>query len=431
MKKIISVLFFITVFGSITFGGTHVETFKLNNGIKVIFKQTKNVEIVSLKFYSPVSVAHEDISKSGATSLLYAVMNKSTKKRSAETLAQDIENLGSSISSDIEYDFSGWTLNCMSRYFDNSCEILADIILNPALDVTEIEKEKQLLIQVIKSRKDNIKLVANDKFISEFYDKNHPYSVIKSGKEETLQKLTQQDLQKTYDRIFSCQGTVITIVGNIKKSEVKKILNKYFSNTFLNSNKKAGVIEAKYQEKTQGTVEHSKFNQAFIIYAYDVPNTLSKDFATLKLINVILGGRMTGRLFIELREKLGLAYEVNSVYPTRADNSYFEIYIGLDKKNIDIAKKGIERIMNDLCVNKTGETELQDTKNFIKGVYLLDHQSIERQAYYLAFREMIGLGYEYDEEYINILSSITAEDIIVTANKYFKQTPYRLILMPN
>ena len=149
------------------------------------------------------------------------------------------------------------------------------------------------------------------------------------------------------------------------------------------------------------------------------------------MINLVLGARMTGRLFIELREKLGLAYEVNSNYPTRIGDSYFEIYIGLDKKNVDITKNGIEKIMTDLCSTKVSDKELNDTKNFIKGIYLLSHQSVERQAYYLSAREMLGLGYEYDDKYIDLLSKVTSDDIIKVANKYFKQKPYKLILMPN
>lgn len=428
IKHLLTIVFSLTIFHSVIFGGSSVETFNLDNGIKVIFKQTKTVDIASVKFYSPISVLHESLDKSGETALLYAVMNKSTNKRNAVELAEAIENLGSSISADIEYDFSGWTLNCMSEYFDKSCEVLADIILNPAFDEKEMQKERQLLIETIKARKDNIKLAANDKFIVDFYGKNHPYSVIRNGKEETLKKLTKKDLQDTYGKIYSCKNIVITVVGNIKKSKTKKVLNKYFGNMNLTSDKPKNLPYKLPEISGKDTVVNSKFNQAFIIYAYNAPDVLNKDFATLKIISSILGGRMTGRLFMELREKLGLAYEVSSIYPSRTEKSYFEIYIGLDKKNIDVAKKGIEKIMADLCVNNVGEEELRDTKNFIKGVYLLDHQSVERQAYYMAFRELMGLGYKYDEEYIKILSKITANDILKAANKYFKQKPYKLIM---
>lgn len=358
-------------------------------------------------------------------------MNKSTNKRDNETLAKDIDNLGSSISSDVDYDFSGWTLNCMSQHFDQSCEILADIILNPAFDEKEFSKEQELLIQSIKARKDRIKTVADDKFLADFYDTSHPYSKIKSGKEETLKNLTQQDLKDTYKKIYSTKGLVITVVGNIKKSSLKKTLNKYFGQMNLNLEKPTGNFTDNPVRTGQDVVINSKFNQAFIIYAYDAPNVLNEDFITLKMINLVLGSRMTGRLFIELREKLGLAYEVNSVYATRMDKSYFQIYIGLDKNNIDITKKGIEKIMDDLCTTKVSDSELFDTKNFIKGIYLLDHQSVEKQAYYLSTREMVGLGYGYDDKYIEELSKVTSDDIIRVANKYFKQKPYKLILMPN
>ena len=431
MKYFITILLSVILFSSISFGGTKMETFNLNNGIKVIFKQTKSVEILCLKIHFPISVLQEESSKSGVTSLLYNSMIKSTKKRNAEILATDIENLGSSISPDIEYEYSGWTLNCMTQYFDQSCEILSDIILNPAFDSKETDKERDLMIQSIKVRQDNIKSVAGDKFISDFYNENHPYSKIKSGTEDTLKNLTQQDLKDCYNKIYSTKGVVITVVGNVKKSILKKTLNKYFGQMNLTQEKQKVMLPDNPIRTGEDTVVNSKFNQAFIIYAYDAPDVLNKDCITLKMINLVLGARMTGRLFIELREKLGLAYEVNSTYPTRLDKSYFEIYIGLDKKNIDVTKNGIEKIMTDLCNTKISDKEINDTLNFIKGIYLLAHQSVERQAYYLSAREMIGLGYEYDDKYIDLLSKVTSDDIIKVANKYFKQKPYKLILMPN
>ena len=408
-----------------------METFYLNNGIKVIFKQTKSVEILCLKLNSPISVLQEDSSKAGATVLLYSAMAKSTNKRSAEVLATDIENIGTSISSDVEYDYSGWTLNCMSQYFDQSCEILSDIILNPSFDLNEINKERELLIQAIKISRDNIKSVAGEKFVSGFYNEKHPYSKKRAGTEETLNTLTQQDLKDCYNKIYSTKGMVITVVGNIKKSVLKKTLNIYFGQINLTQEKPNIVLPDNPLRTGQDTIVNSKFNQAFIIYAYDAPNVLDKDSITLKMINLVLGARMTGRLFIELREKLGLAYEVNSTYPSKLDKSYFEIYIGLDKKNVDITKKGIEKIMLDLCNTKISDKEINDTLNFVKGIYLLGHQSVERQAYYLSAREMMGLGYEYDDKYIDLLSKVTSDDIIEVANKYFKQKPYKLILMPN
>lgn len=407
-----------------------MESFSLKNGIEVIYKKVDTVDILSLKFCSPVSVYNEDISKAGVTAMMYAVINKSTKNRSVEVLANDIENLGSSVSIDVEYDFSGITLNSMSQYFNESCEILADIILNPIFDNNELEKEKVLAIEDIKSRQDSIKETANNKFIYDFYGSSHPYSKQVLGTVETVEKITREDLCKAYDKVFKTKGITITVVGNIKKSELKKILEKNFSKINLEYDYPQKISFEQTQIPTQTITVDSKFNQAFIIYAYPAPDVLSKDFVTLKFISSILGGRMTGRLFIELREKLGLAYEVNSIYETRKDRSYFKVYIGLDKKNIDITQKGIEKIMEDLCNNEVSAEELKDTKSFIKGIYLLDHQAIEKQAHYLAYRQMMGLGYEYDEKYTQLLEQVTAKDIIECANKYFKQTPYKLVLKP-
>lgn len=427
-KIIVSAIFVIFCYAQI-FGGT-VEIFNLKNGIKVIYKKTDTVDIVSLKFYSPVSILHEDVSKAGVTSLLYSVMNKSTKKRNVNTLSEDIENLGSSINSEVEYDYSGFSLTAMSQNFDKTLEILSDIITNPLFDEKELEKEKTLNIEIIKSRQDSITKTADDKFISDFYGNSHPYSYTRYGKIEALKDVTKQDLIDMYNKIYFSKGIVITVVGSISKQGLQKSLEQYLSSIkLINEIKKPNIMSI--ENRTSKDIEvASKFNQAFITYAYDAPNLNDNDFVTLKLISSILGGRMTGRLFVELREKLGLAYEVNSVYPTRIDKSYFEIYIGLDKKNIEIAKKGIEKITDDLCNIPVEDEELKDTKNFIRGVYLLDHQTIEKQAYYLGVREILGLGYEYDDKYISLLDRVTSKDIIKVANKYFKSMPYKLILVP-
>ena len=414
---------------SIILGGSKVETFNLKNGIKVVYKQVEGRNLTALKLCSPVSIAYENTDKAGVTSLLYSVMNQSTKKRDVTTLATDIENLGSSIGFDVEYDFSGLNLECMSKYFDKTLEIFTDIITNPAFDEKEIEKQKILHTESIKNRADNITQTAYDKMISEFFSKNNPYSYTSYGKIETLKNITKQDIIDTYNKIFTTKGIVITVVTDIEASQIKSKLNKSFGSLKFTQE----AIQPAFTDNLplkQEKIYSAKFNQAFIIYAYDVPNIYNKDFYTLKLIASVLGSRMTSRLFIELREKLGLAYEVNTRFPTRKNSSYFSIYIGLDKKNIQITKDGIEKIMEDLCNTAVPEQELKDTKQYVKGIYLLSNQSVERQAYNLMFGEIFGLGYKFNDLFIEELEKVTSDDILKVANKYFKQTPLKIILQP-
>ena len=414
---------------TIILGGTKVETFNLKNGIKVVYKQIQNGQLTALKICSPVSVAYEQTDKAGVTTLLYSVMNQSTKKRDVNTLATDIENLGSSIGFDVEYDFSGFNLECMSKYFDKTLEILTDIITNPAFDEKELEKQRILQIESIKNRADNITQTAYDKMISDFFPNNNPYSYTSYGKTETLQKITKQDIIDTYNKIFTTKGIVITVVSDIDASTLKNKLNKSLGSLKLTQEANQPAFTDTLPLR-QEKIYPAKFNQAFIIYAYDAPNIYDNDFYTLKLIASVLGSRMTSRLFRELREKLGLAYEVNTRFPTRKNGSYFSIYIGLDKKNIQITKDGIEKIMEDLCNTAIPEQELKDTKQYVKGVYLLSNQSVERQAYNLMFGEIFGLGYQFNDLFIEKLEQVSADDILKVANKYFKQTPLKLILQP-
>ncbi len=183
--------------------------------------------------------------------------------------------------------------------------------------------------------------------------------------------------------------------------------------------------------KNQNIVsKNNKFKQAFLEVGYPAPKLGGEGYAPLKMINALLGARMTARLFIELREKLSLAYEVNSGYPTRKELSRFFIYIGLEKKNIELAKKRISEILGNLKKTPVGKIELEETRNYLKGTYILDHQSISRQAWYLGFWDILGKGYDYDETYMNEILAVTPDQIMSAAKKFFTNDSVTVEVIP-
>jgi predicted Zn-dependent peptidase len=133
-------------------------------------------------------------------------------------------------------------------------------------------------------------------------------------------------------------------------------------------------------------------------------------------------------LFVELREKLGFAYDVGSVYPLRRKESYLAIYIGFDKENVNLVLKKIHEILKNLCSVEVSEEELIDTKTYVKGLYFMDRQTVNRKSYHYGWREIVKLGYEYDSKYLEDLEKITTRNIFDVANKIFSSPSSTIIL---
>jgi predicted Zn-dependent peptidase len=222
---------------------------------------------------------------------------------------------------------------------------------------------------------------------------------------------------------------LISVAGNVKEEVVKKSLEKHFSTVAMGDKFKEPIFNLNHNKSINNEIK-GKFNQAYIFIGYPAPAVNGKDFVTTKVISAILGSRMTSRLFVELREKLGLAYEVNAVYPTRKKDSYFAIYIGLDKKNIKSTLKKIDELLKNFCSVKISKQELKDVKSYIKGIYLLDRQTVNKKSYYNGWREVVGQGYEYDVEYLNDIDKVTTQDDLDVANKIFNGKTVSVIINP-
>ena len=426
MKKVLIVLSFILI-SQTAFGG-RMEEFTLKNNIKVIFNRTDGIEVVSMKVFTPASVLGETNSNAGISLMTANLMAKSTKNRSSEVLAKDVDNIGADLSANVDHDMSFINMSFLSEFFDKASEILSDVIKNPAFNQNEIDMEKKNTIAGLNARKDRIFNTAMDNFIKKFYE-GTPYALTVLGSEESINSITAQQLAEWHKNSFNASNILISISGNVDIKTVKNSLDKYFAD--IEAGKKFEKPEFNFEMKESYTLDiKSKFNQAYIMKGFPAPELKSEDFVTLKVISAILGGRMTSRLFTELREKLGLAYEVNAMYPSRVRGSYFLVYIGLDKKNIDLTLNRIREILKDMCENEVGQQELSDTKTFMRGIYILDRQTVWKRSYYYGWREVVGQGYKYDDEFLEDMAKVTSKDIIEVANRIFNRNSLSVIVRP-
>lgn len=427
IKKLLFSVIALFICGPI-FAGGNVNVFTLSNGLKVIHKEINGNPLVTFQLFSHAGSVNEKEDQAGLANFTQVLLLSGTSKRSSEQLAQEIEDIGGNITSDIENDFCTLGISLMDGYSEKACDILSDVAFNPSFLGPEIEKERNNLLAGIKSRQDHIHQVADDMFLKNFY-KEHPYSWPDIGKIETVSKFNRDDIVKWHKDHFVVNDMLLVVTGSIKLENVKALAEKYFSSA---PQGKAGYLPIKataagHKELFQQT---GKFKQAYLMMGFPVPELNSPDFPVLKVINALLGGRMSGRLFTELREKLSLAYEVNSFYPSKREMSRFVIYMGLEKQNLALAKKRIAELISELKTVPVEQKELEETKNYIRGVFLLDHQTIGRKAWYLGWWEIMGSGYSYDDKYLSDLMAVSPKDIQDAANKYFTDDYLQVEIVP-
>jgi predicted Zn-dependent peptidase len=406
-----------------------MESFRLRNNIKVIFNKTSGANVVSMRIFTPVSVINETSDNAGISYLTAKLMTQSTKNRSNEILANDTENIGAYLSGEADYDMALLNMIFLSEYFDKATEILADTVLNPVFDEKELSFEKQNVIAALSFRKDSIGNTAYDEFAKLFYH-NMSYAVPVLGAKETVSKISRKDLEEWHRYSYNTSNILISIAGNIDKNILKESLEKYFAPVLNGKKFEKPVFNIKQSKLIRKEIK-GKFNQAYIYTGFPAPAVSSKDFVSIKVANAILGGKMTSRFFVELRENLGLAYEVGTVYPSRKRESYFAVYIGLDKKNIELTFKKIDEILKNFCALKIDEEELKNTKTYIKGLYIMDRQTVSKQSYYYGWREIIGQSCKCDDEYLKHIEKITAQNILDSANKIFRGNSVSVIVNPN
>lgn len=427
MKKIFIILS-LSLISCQCFAGGKVNRFTLSNGLKVIHKEITSKNLVTTQVFLSAGALFEEENLAGLANLTQSLLFQGTKNRSSEQIAQQTEDIGGNISSDIEHDYSSIGISVLDNNVEKSMDILSDLICNPSFPDKEIEKEKANVLAGIKSRKDHIFYVASDLFNSSFYG-THPYSWTDSGKIETVSEISRADILKWHKEHYNADQMLLVIAGSINLNESKLLAEKYFSK-ISSQTYNAEPVKAQVPPLKDIMQNSTKFQQAFLMIGFPAPDIKNKDFPVLKVINAILGSRMSGRLFIELREKLSLAYEVSSFYPSRKQLSRFVIYIGLDIKNIDLARNKINEILTGLKNNPVSAQELEETKNYISGTYLIDRQTIARQAWYLGWWEIMGNGCNYDEKYLQDLLLVSAEDVQKAANKYFTEQYVQIKIVP-
>ncbi|MGF1538032.1 MAG: M16 family metallopeptidase [Elainellaceae cyanobacterium] len=400
----------------------------LPNGLVVLITENPAADIVATRILVQAGGRREPVEQGGVSGLLASVLTKGTVHHSAYEIAETVESLGASLGADAASDYCMMGAKTVSGDFPAILALMAEILRSPTFPEDEVELEQRLAIQEVRSMQEQPFSVAYQQLQQALYG-SHPYATGTVGTEKTLAKITRSDIQAYYQRHFYPDRSVISIAGRIAIDEAIARVSDAFGEWPASGTPAEDVAEvpprAPYHVATPQETQ-----QSVVMLGYLVPPVHHPDYAALKVLSTYLGNGLSSRLFVEFRERRGLAYDVSALYPTRLDTSHFILYIGTAAHNTAIAREGLQQEMERLCQRSLAEAELQIAQNKLLGQYALGKQTNSQIAQLMGWYEVLGLGIEFDQTFQQCCRAVTTDDVQQVAQRYFNSGPFISMVGP-
>jgi predicted Zn-dependent peptidase len=404
-----------------------IQPIVLPNGITLIAVENQAADVVAGRlFLKNAGSIWESRTQAGLSHLVAAVITKGTEKLSALDIAEQIESVGASLGADVTTDYFLLSLKTVAADFASMLHLLGEIMRSPDFPEVEVELEKKLTIQSIRSQQEQPFNVAFNQLRTMMYGE-HPYGVSVLGTEETVTQLNRLHLQQYHQTYFRPDNLIISISGRINPHKAFALVEEVFGDWQVPAYPLVlPTIPPLNSSPTQIVIEQDT-QQSIIMLGYLGAAVKNEDYPVLKLLSTYLGNGLSSRLFVELREKRGLAYDVSAFYPTRLESSSFIAYMGTAPQNTEIALEGLKAEIDRLSESQLTEAELQGAKNKLLGQYALGKQTNGEIAQIYGWYESLGLGLQYDQEFQEQIEKITPEKVQQVAQRYLTQ-PYVCIV---
>lgn len=390
----------------------------LDNGIPVVIETTKDTPSICIGIWIKVGARNESVKKNGISHFLEHMFFKGTKKRTSKDIAVEIDSLGGELNAFTSLETTTLYIKVLNEHLEKAVELLTDIFQNSIFPEDEIEKEKGIIFEEIKSVEDTPEDYIHDLFNKNIWgERGLGQSVL--GMKETIKTLTKGNLLEHIERYYSIKNIVIACSGNFKEETLIGSLNHS-----IGTLRRDSIPEKEPCPEFKGRLNiiPKKLSEVHICLGLKGLPQGSENRYSMHLLNTILGGGVSSRLFQEIREKRGLAYSIYSFNLSYVDTGVWTVYAGTDKKHVSEVVDIIINEMNGLPGSLTIQ-ELRKAKDQLKGNLILALESTNSKMINIAKQEIYYGKYFSPEDIINAVESVTFEDIKGLAQQLIENSP--------
>ncbi|MCD6353264.1 MAG: insulinase family protein [Proteobacteria bacterium] len=380
----------------------------LNNGTTVVTEQIPHVNSVSIGIWVKIGSRDEKEKENGISHFIEHMLFKGTEKRTALDIAREIDGVGGALNASTSKEFTNFYAKVLDKDFDLAIDLLSDILLNSTFLSQEIERERDVIYQEIKMVEDTPDEYIQDLFNQHFFSKS-PLGNPILGNYHTISQITPAKITEFFKTYYLCpERIIVSVAGSLNHD---RVIEKIDATLGQIKPKKNGRVLDTPKPNSGIHIFNKKLEQVHIcIGTKGISQTHHFRYAGY-ILNALLGGNMSSRLFQEVREKHGLAYAIFSYLSSYSDTGILNIYAGTTSDNV---KKVIKLIVNELRKikeNSLGKEEVEKTKEQLKRTVLLSNESTDSRMNRLARGELYFGKFIPVEEILDGITRVTVADI--------------------
>jgi predicted Zn-dependent peptidase len=403
-----------------------IERASLPNGLRIVTEAMPYVRSVSLGVWIGSGSRIEYGPENGISHFIEHMVFKGTKNRSAEDIARSVDSVGGGLDAFTSKELVSFNTKVLDEHLPFAFDVLTDLVLNPLFRTEDIEKEKGVILEEIKMEADQPEFVLHETFISNFW-KGHGLGKPILGTKETVKKFGQEKLFDYFNRIYAPKNILITAAGSLDHDNIVRMIRDKFDGV-----EQRGALPADSIPRTHAPIilkKKESLEQVHIavgVPAYPLAHELRFQ---LYVLNTVLGGGMSSRLFQNIREKQGLAYAVYSELNLFSDTGCFTVYAGTAAETAKQVVSCVVEEFRQLKENLIGEDELRRAKDHLKGSLMLSLESTSSRMSNLARQELYFDRFMSLDEMLESIELVTRDQVQSIAQEFFRTEDIALAML--
>ncbi len=400
----------------------------LGNGIRIVTEKVPSSRVVSVGIWTEVGSRDEHLENNGCSHFLEHMLFKGTKKRTARQIAKELDVLGGMSNAFTSTETTCYYSSFLDKHLSQVVDLFSDIFLNSIFDDVEIERERQVILQEISMVEDTPDDQIHDLFSSLLWG-NSPVGYTVLGSKEVVSSMDSSKLRDFFDQFYYPANMMITGVGNVDHESFCDLWKQHFENLPQAAQNKKDRVQPQ-KNAPERKIYNKPLEQVHLLLGtYGLP-IVAKERYSIYLLNILLGGNMSSRLFQEVREKRGLSYSVYSSLSSFRDCGQIGIYLGLGKETINEALTVINTDLACLKNNTITAEELQNAKEYAQAGLYLAAENMEARMTQLAKNEMYFERHISFDEMLEGINVITSDDVTKLAEQIFSQPLSAVVIGP-
>ena len=406
-------------------------THRLDSGVTLLVEAMTEVRSLAVGFFVRAGSAAEPAPRRGLSHFLEHVLFRRTRRRSNVAIARVIDRLGGDVDAFTTKEHTGFSAHTLDTRFAEALDLLGDVVLAPAFDAADVETERAVILEEIGEAKDNPEDLVHEMFVQSFW-KGDPLGAPILGTEKTVRAMTRADLYRWHGAAYTPGNLVVSVAGRIRESDVVAAVENLFRRRRPAAVRPRPAREGKPRSRQHlGLASRKGLEQAHVCLGFEAPALTSPRRFAWQLLDIVLGGGMSSRLFQEVREKHGLAYSIASSWNGYGRGGYESISAACAPKNL---ARLVEVTLRELAKLKSGSVrpgELSRAKAILTSGMLLALESTVSRMSWQARQELLFSRVTPPEELRRRVEAVTLDDIGKEAERLFDGRALSLCVVGN